>query len=97
MLWPTEGEALRSAAQTIVDAGIKLVVYDRLIEDFEGLEGQMMGDNFSIGEEMGEKYGVRHLPADFKKREGYKRSIELSKQYELYRQNYCGCEFSKQG
>ena len=49
MLWPTEGEALRSAAQTIVDAGIKLVVYDRLIEDFEGLEGQMMGDNFSIG------------------------------------------------
>ena len=53
MLWPTEGEALRSAAQTVVDAGIKLVVYDRLIEDFEGLEGQMMGDNFSIGEEMG--------------------------------------------
>ena len=54
MLWPTEGEALRSAAQTIVEAGIDLVVYDRLIEDFEGLKGQMMGDNFSIGEEMGE-------------------------------------------
>ena len=53
MLWPTEGEALRSAAQTIVDAGVKLVVYDRLIEDFDGLEGQMMGDNFSIGHEMG--------------------------------------------
>lgn len=50
-----------------------------------------------IGEETGEKYGVRHLPADFKKREGYKRSIELSKQYDLYRQDYCGCEFSKQG
>ncbi len=47
-----------------------------------------------IGEEFGEKYGVAHLPADFKKREGYKRSIELSKQYDLYRQNYCGCEFS---
>ena len=47
-----------------------------------------------IGAEMEEKYGVRHLPADFKKREGYKRSIELSKQYELYRQSYCGCEFS---
>ena len=44
MLWPTEGEALRSAAQTVVDAGIKLVVYDRLIENFDGLEGQMMGD-----------------------------------------------------
>ncbi|MBQ2775794.1 MAG: epoxyqueuosine reductase QueH [Clostridia bacterium] len=47
-----------------------------------------------IGEELGEEYGVKHLPADFKKREGYKRSIELSKQYDLYRQNYCGCEFS---
>ena len=54
MLWPTEGEALRSAAQTVVDAGVKLVVYDRLIEDFDGLTGQMMGDNFSIGKEMGE-------------------------------------------
>ena len=54
MLWPTEGEALRSAAQTIVDAGIKLFIYDRLIEDFDGLEGQMMGDNFSIGKEMGD-------------------------------------------
>lgn len=48
----------------------------------------------AIGEELGERYGVRHLPADFKKREGYKRSIELSKQYGLYRQDYCGCEFS---
>ena len=43
----------------------------------------------------GEKYGVRFLPSDFKKNEGYKRSIELSKEYDLYRQNYCGCEFSK--
>ncbi len=54
MLWPTEGEALRSAAQTIVDAQIPLVIYDRLIEDFDGLTGQMMGDNFSIGKEMGD-------------------------------------------
>lgn len=53
MLWPTEGEALRSAAQTVIDAGVKLVIYDRLIENFNGLEGQMMGDNFSIGHEMG--------------------------------------------
>ena len=35
------------------------------------------------------------LPSDFKKREGYKRSIELSREYGLYRQNYCGCVFSK--
>lgn len=39
-------------------------------------------------------HGVKYLPADFKKREGYKRSIELSKQYGLYRQNYCGCIYS---
>ena len=51
---PTEGEALRAAAQTVIDAGIDLVVYDRLIEDFEGLTGQMMGDNFAIGGGMGE-------------------------------------------
>lgn len=48
----------------------------------------------TIGEEIGRAYGVNFLPSDFKKREGYKRSIELSKQYDLYRQNYCGCEFS---
>lgn len=48
-----------------------------------------------IGERLAEEYGVRHLPSDFKKKEGYKKSIELSKQYNLYRQNYCGCVFSK--
>lgn len=48
-----------------------------------------------IGEEAGEKFGVRHLPSDFKKKNGYKRSVELSKIYGLYRQDYCGCVFSK--
>ena len=48
-----------------------------------------------IGEAVAEKYGVQWLPSDFKKKEGYKRSIELSKQYGLYRQNFCGCVFSK--
>lgn len=48
-----------------------------------------------LGEELGEKYGVRHLPSDFKKKDGYKRSVELSKEYGLYRQDYCGCGFSK--
>lgn len=47
-----------------------------------------------IGEEIGEIYNVRHLPSDFKKKEGYKRSIELSREHGLYRQNYCGCVFS---
>ena len=49
----------------------------------------------AIGEELGEKYGVRFLNSDFKKKNGYKRSTELSAQYHLYRQNYCGCVFSK--
>lgn len=48
-----------------------------------------------IGAELAEKYGVSYLPSDFKKREGYKRSIELSREYGLYRQNFCGCEFSR--
>ncbi len=48
-----------------------------------------------IGKALGERYGVPFLPSDFKKREGYKRSIQLSKEYELYRQDYCGCLFSK--
>ena len=48
-----------------------------------------------IAAELGEIYGVKALPSDFKKREGYKRSIELSAQYGLYRQDYCGCVFSK--
>ena len=48
-----------------------------------------------IGLELEKKYGVRNLPSDFKKKEGYKRSIELSKKYNLYRQNYCGCEYSR--
>ena len=47
-----------------------------------------------IGEKVGEKYGIAYLQSDFKKKNGYKRSIELSKEYGLYRQDYCGCEFS---
>ena len=44
---------------------------------------------------MGEKYGISLLPSDFKKKNGYKESIELSKKYHLYRQDYCGCIYSK--
>lgn len=49
-----------------------------------------------IGERLAEEFGVSHLPSDFKKKSGYLRSIALSKQYQLYRQDYCGCIFSKQ-
>lgn len=48
-----------------------------------------------IGEELARQYGVRHLPSDFKKKGGYQQSIVLSKEYHLYRQNYCGCIFSQ--
>ena len=48
-----------------------------------------------IGRKVGEEIGIPFLPSDFKKKEGYKRSIELSAEYELYRQNYCGCVYSK--
>ncbi len=48
-----------------------------------------------IGEREGRRAGVAFLPSDFKKRGGYQRSIELSKEYHLYRQDYCGCEFSR--
>lgn len=48
-----------------------------------------------IGNELSNQYGVKYLYSDFKKKEGYKRSIELSNQYDLYRQDYCGCIFSK--
>ena len=48
-----------------------------------------------IGEELSKNYGVYYLPSDFKKKNGYKRSIELSREYDLYRQDFCGCRFSK--
>ena len=48
-----------------------------------------------IGKRLEEKYGVPFLPSDFKKKDGYKNSIALSKKYNLYRQNFCGCIYSK--
>lgn len=48
-----------------------------------------------IGKDLSEKYNIPYLFSDFKKRNGYKRSIELSAEYNLYRQNFCGCIFSR--
>ena len=50
-----------------------------------------------IGLKIEEETGMKYLPSDFKKRNGYLRSIELSEEYGLYRQNYCGCVYSKPG
>lgn len=51
----------------------------------------------AIGRALEAQYGVKHLPNDFKKRNGYRRSLALSEEYGLYRQDYCGCEFSARG
>ncbi len=48
-----------------------------------------------IGLELEKEYGIKYLVSDFKKKNGYKRSIELSSIYKLYRQDYCGCKYSK--
>ncbi len=50
---------------------------------------------YDIGCRVGGDIGIKYLPSDFKKKNGYKRSIELSKQYRLYRQDYCGCSYSR--
>lgn len=62
------------------------------------LEKEMAGWHFDFGKDMTENAKVgtpRWLPSDFKKKDGYKRSIELSTEYDLYRQDYCGCVYSK--
>lgn len=48
-----------------------------------------------IGQQLAKEYQIPYLVSDFKKKGGYLKSIELSREYDLYRQNYCGCEFSK--
>ncbi len=50
-----------------------------------------------IGKEISRTYGISFLESNFKKNDGYKKSIELSKKHGLYRQNYCGCQFSQRG
>ena len=48
-----------------------------------------------IGQKISEEEGIEFFPGNFKKQDGYKKSVELSKKYNLYRQNYCGCRFSR--
>lgn len=50
-----------------------------------------------IGERLSKEYGITWLHSDFKKQDGYLRSIQLSKEYDLYRQDYCGCKYSMRG
>lgn len=81
---------LEEAARTARDLGLDYFTTTLSISPLKNAQALNR-----IGEELGERYGVKHLPGDFKKREGYKRSIELSREYGLYRQDYCGCVYSK--
>lgn len=81
---------LQKAAQVAKDMNFDYFVTTLTISP---LKNSILINN--IGSSFAEKYGVKYLPSDFKKKEGYKRSIELSKEYNLYRQNFCGCKYSR--
>lgn len=81
---------LRETANAAAKAGSEYVCTTLTISPLKN------ADNLNkIGKEECEKLGLKWLPSDFKKKNGYKRSIELSREYDLFRQNYCGCVFSK--
>lgn len=81
---------LREAAQVAAEGE-----YDYFTTTLSISPHKNAGKLNEIGNRLGKEYGVAYLPSDFKKKNGFKRSIELSAKYDLYRQNYCGCIFSK--
>ena len=80
---------LNEAAEKAAEGGFDYFTTTLSISPLKN--AQMLNE---IGMEAGRKYGVKYLNSDFKKKDGYRRSVELSKKYGLYRQDYCGCEFS---
>ncbi len=82
---------LREAAEYAVRYGMDYFTTTLSISPLKNVEKLN-----EIGERLGEEYGVTYLVSDFKKRNGYKRSVEISKEYHMYRQDYCGCVFSMQ-
>ena len=81
---------LRKTAQMAVEAGAAYFCTTLSISPHKNADKLM-----EIGEALASEYGISYLPSDFKKKNGYKRSIELSREYDLYRQNYCGCIYSR--
>lgn len=81
---------LQKAAETASNGGYEWFTTTLSISPYKNAEWLN-----EIGISLGNKYGIPYLISDFKKKNGYQRSIELSKQYGLYRQNYCGCIYSK--
>lgn len=81
---------LREAAKLASEMGFEYFTTTLSISPYKNAE--KLND---IGEKIAKEYGISYLPSDFKKKNGYKRSVELSNEYNLYRQDYCGCIFSK--
>lgn len=80
---------LREAAELAVKGGFEYFTTTLSISPLKNAD--RLND---IGVRLEKEFGVTYLQSDFKKKNGYKRSIELSKEFGLYRQDYCGCEFS---
>ena len=81
---------LRKTAQAAAEGGFDFFTTTLSVSPYKNAE-KLNG----MGQTLGEEYGVRYLTSDFKKKNGYLRSIELSSVYNLYRQDYCGCIYSK--
>lgn len=81
---------LRQAAEIAAEGGFDYFTTTLTISPLKNAEKLN-----EIGERLAREYHVAFLPSDFKKKNGYKRSIELSKEYDLYRQDFCGCGYSK--
>lgn len=81
---------LREAAKRAAEGGYDFFTTTLTISPMK--DAQKLNE---IGRRLGKEYGVECLPSDFKKKGGYLRSIELSREHDLYRQDYCGCVFSK--
>ena len=81
---------MRKAAEYAADHGFDYFTTTLTISPLKNA-----GKLNEIGLKLAEETGVPYLVSDFKKKNGYKRSIELSAEYELYRQNYCGCVYSR--
>lgn len=81
---------LENAAKVCREGGFDFFTTTLTISPLKNAE--LLND---IGKQCGLTHEVKFLPSDFKKKNGYKRSIELSREYDLYRQDYCGCAFSK--
>ena len=80
---------LREAAETAKEGGFEYFTTTLSISPLKNADRLN-----EIGVRLSEEYGVKYLQSDFKKKNGYKRSIELSREFGLYRQDYCGCEYS---